>query len=144
MDAVVEHRCRYLRLVEKFPTVRAIEPPDDNRRQKLGREVSQVYTMANARLGFNGFPMRRYSTRLATKITKSAITPHVTLGIAWVTFNTHAAEFVVCPDAASAMAQRTITTRRCFRCRRQRKAHGTAMAGAIQWRILLIGHGSPR
>lgn len=95
---------RPTRSIEKFPGVRPIEAPDDNRLQERGFEVAQVHAVSGARLRFDRFPVGGDAAGPAPVIRQRAISPYVALRAVRVAMDGDRAELVERPDASRAAA----------------------------------------
>ena len=83
--------------VEKFPGVRPIEAPDDNRLQERGFEVPQVHPVAGAGRGIKWLPMGGDPAGLAPDVPQGPIAPDVAFRVLWVALDRDRAELVVGP-----------------------------------------------
>jgi hypothetical protein len=127
--------------VQKFPGVRPVKAPDGYKRQERRLKITQIDALTSAWLGFKRLPMRDSPAGLAAHILQGSITPDITFRVLGMTLNRHRTHWVVGPDSCRAPAQRAIAACGHLWRKRQRKAHGAAVAGAFQrQRWMLIVH----
>lgn len=89
--------------------------------------------------------MRNDAAGPAPEIPERSIAPDILFRVLGVALDGHRTQFVIGPDPTRAPTQRAIAARRRFGRCRQRKAHRSAVAGAVQrWRWLFVSHGMYR
>src|SRR5690606_8729011 len=129
--------------VEECPGIRAVETPDDHRRQEPWLEVAQVHAVAGAGRGFQRFPVGHDAARPAAHVPQRPITPDVVFRVPGRALDRNGSERVVRPDACRATADRAIATGGLAGREGEREADRPAMAGPVKrWCRLFMAHGA--